>query len=92
MYVRMLTYEGDHTGDFLAAYDAGSLPGITDAVGFRSSHAMTEEAGRSAVILSLWRSRDDCLTYHSSLAYRKHVERAFHTVRGDLTVRLFNTV
>jgi heme-degrading monooxygenase HmoA len=81
-----------NVGEFSEIYHAEVLPRLQEAPGFRSASLMIEDGGRMAVSLTVWDSRDDCLTYHSSLAYREFVERTHHLLKGNLVVKLFETM
>lgn len=94
MYARMIIGEASHDGqiqEFAGIYHSEVLPRLMDEDGFQSANLMIEEGGRMAVSLTLWGSRDDCLKYHSSLAYREFVEKTRHLLNGDLVVKLFRT-
>ncbi len=92
MYARMVIGDEVDVDAFSSIYHSEILPQLERATGFRSAHLMIEDGGRMAISLTLWNSRDDCLQYHSSLAYRKFVEKAHHVLKGQLVVKLFETV
>ena len=48
-----------------------------------------EEDGRMAISLTVWRTREDCLKYHSSRAYRRFVNLTQHLLVGHFVVKLF---
>ena len=92
MYARMVIGEAisdDQVREFTRIYTTEVLPELQKASGFDSARLMIEEDGRMAVSLTLWKSREDCLTYHSSRAYRQFVARTQHLLLGDFVVKLF---
>jgi len=95
MYARMVIGEAAHQdqmAEFAGIYHSDVLPKLEAERGFESANLMIEEGGRMAVSLTVWSSRDDCLRYHSSLAYREFVEKTRHLLSGGFVVRLFRTV
>jgi heme-degrading monooxygenase HmoA len=92
MYVRMVIGDEVQMAEFSDIYHTEVLPRLQDAPGFRDANLMVEDGGRMAISLTLWETRDDCLKYHTSLAYRQFVERTHHLLGGDLIVKLFETV
>ena len=92
MYARMVigeTASEDQIQEFARIYTSDVLPKLKDESGFESARLMVEEDGRMAVSLTLWKSRDDCLKYHSSRAYRQFVAKTQHLLVGDFVVKLF---
>ncbi len=92
MYARMVIGEAvseDQVREFARIYSAEVLPELQKAPGFDSARFMVEEDGRMAVSLTLWKTRDDCLQYHSSRSYRHFVARTQHLLVGDFVVKLF---
>ena len=51
---------------------------------------LVEEGGRMVILIMDWRNRQDCLTYHSSKAYRQFIAGTQHMLVGDYVVKLFN--
>ena len=51
---------------------------------------LVEEGGRMVILITDWRNRQDCLTYHSSKAYRQFIAGTQHMLVGDYVVKLFN--
>ncbi len=95
MYARMVIGEAiheDQVSDFVRIYESEVLPKLHDEPGFRSANFMIEDGGRMAISLTLWQSQEDCLKYHSSMAYRQLVEKTQHLLKGNFVVRLFRTV
>ena len=95
MYVRMVIGEAVHkeqVTEFAGIYHSEVLPKLQQEPGFQSANLMIEDGGRMAVSLTAWNSREDCLKYHSSLAYREFVEKTHHLLTGDFVVKLFNAV
>ena len=92
MYARMVigeTCSEDQIQEFARIYTSDVLPKLKDESGFEAARLMVEEDGRMAVSLTLWKSRDDCLKYHSSRAYRQFVAKTQHLLVGDFVVKLF---
>jgi heme-degrading monooxygenase HmoA len=50
---------------------------------------MVEEGGNMAVSLTVWKTREDCLRYHSSRSYRQFVARTQHLLAGNFVVKIF---
>ena len=95
MYARMVigeTINDDQVQEFARIYSSEVLPELTKAAGFESARLMVEEDGRMAVSLTVWKTRDDCLQYHSSRAYRQFVAKTQHLLVGEFVVKLFRGV
>jgi heme-degrading monooxygenase HmoA len=92
MYARMVIGEAisdEQVREFAHVYTIDVLPKLKDEPGFQSARLMVEEGGRMAVSLTLWKTRHDCLKYHSSRAYRQFVAKTQHLLVGDFVVKLF---
>ena len=92
MYARMVIGEAiseEQVQEFASIYTSDVLPKLKDEPGFQSARLMVEEGGRMAVSLTLWKTRDQCLNYHSSRSYRQFVSRTQHLLVGDFVVKLF---
>ena len=92
MYARMVIGEAiseEQVREFARIYDAEMLPQLVKEPGFESGRFMTEDGGNMAVSLTVWKSREDCLHYHSSRSYRQFVARTQHLLIGDFVVKLF---
>ena len=92
MYARMVIGEAvseDQVREFARIYKEEVLPGLRNEPGFDSAKLMVEECGRMAVSLTLWKTRNDCLQYHSSRSYRQFVARTQHLLVGEFVVKLF---
>jgi len=92
MYARMVIGEAiseEQVREFAHIYISDVLPKLKDEPGFQSARLMIEEGGRMAVSLTIWKTRDDCLNYHSSRCYRQFVSRTQHLLVGDFVVKLF---
>ena len=50
---------------------------------------LVEEGGRMVILITDWPNRQDCVTYHSSRAYRQFVAGTQHMLVGDYVVKLF---
>ncbi len=92
MYARMVIGEAIsdlQVREFARIYTSEVLPDLQSESGFDSAKLMVEEGGRMAVSLTLWKTRDDCLKYHSSRAYRQFVAKTQHLLVGEFVVKLF---
>jgi len=92
MYARMVIGEAIsevQIHEFARIYTSEVLPELTNAPGFSSARLMVEEDGRMAVSLTLWKTREDCVRYHCSRAYRQFVAKTQHLLIGDFVVKLF---
>ena len=92
MYARMVIGEAisdPQVQEFARIYTSEVLPDLRSQPGFDSAKLMVEEGGRMAVSLTLWKTRDDCLKYHSSRAYRLFVATTQHLLVGEFVVKLF---
>jgi heme-degrading monooxygenase HmoA len=92
MYARMVIGEAfgeQQVREFTRIYMSEVLPQLKDETGFETARLMVEEGGRMAVSLTVWKTRDDCLRYHSGRAYRQFVAKTQHLLVGDFVVKLF---
>ncbi len=62
---------------------ATEIPGI---VGYS---ILVEEGGLMVVLITDWRNRQDCLTYHASKSCRQLVASTQHMLVGNYVVKLF---
>ena len=95
MYARMVIGEVNNeqqVQEFARIYTAELLPELEHEPGFASARLMVEEDGRMAVSLTLWKTREDCVRYHCSRAYRQFVARTQHLLIGDFVVKIFRDV
>jgi heme-degrading monooxygenase HmoA len=84
--------DDDQVREFARIYTSEVLPELKSEPGFSSAQLMIEEGGTMAVSLTVWKTRDDCLRYHSSRSYRQFVARTQHLLVGDFVVKLFKGV
>jgi heme-degrading monooxygenase HmoA len=92
MYARMVIGEAlseEQVNEFSRIYQAEVLPGLANESGFGSASLMVEEGGSMAVSLTLWKTREDCLRYHSSRSYRQFVAKTQHLLAGNFVVKIF---
>ena len=92
MYARMVIGEANNEAqvqEFARIYTSEVLPELEKEAGFASALLMVEEDGRMAVSLTLWNTREDCVKYHCSRAYRQFVARTQHLLVGDFVVKIF---
>jgi heme-degrading monooxygenase HmoA len=93
MYARMVIGEAlseEQVGEFARIYRSDLLPALARETGFESASFMIEEGGNMAVSLTVWKTREDCLRYHSSRSYRSFVGRTQHLLAGQFVVKIFN--
>jgi len=90
-YVRMVIGEvvtDEAVSEFLKIWN--ERPKVArNEPGFIEVRLMTEEGGRMVVIETVWATRDHCLRYHWSRAYRQLVAKTQHLLVGDFVVKLF---
>lgn len=79
----------DQVQEFAKIYNNEILPQLKNEPGFDSANFIVEEGGRMAVSLTMWKTRDDCLKYHSSRTYRQFVGKTQHLLVGEFVVKLF---
>ena len=92
MYARMVIGEAnseEQIQEFARIYTEEVLPELEKEPGFASARLMVEEDGRMAVSLTVWSTREDCVKYHCSRAYRQFVARTQHLLIGEFVVRIF---
>ena len=92
MYARMVIGEAvseEQVREFARIYKDEVLPSLEMEPGFNSAWLMIEDGGNMAVSLTMWKTRDDCLHYHSSRSYRQFVARTQHLLLGNFVVKLF---
>jgi heme-degrading monooxygenase HmoA len=92
MYARMVIGEAnseEQVREFARIYTNEVLPELEKENGFASASLMVEEGGHMAVSLTLWKTRDDCIRYHCSRAYRQFVAKTQHLLVGEFVVKLF---
>jgi hypothetical protein len=92
MYARMVIGEAlsdEQVREFSRIYRAEVLPTLAHEAGFESASLMVEEGGNMAISLTLWKTREDCLRYHSSRSYRQFVTRTQHLLAGNFVVKIF---
>src|SRR5262245_14215094 len=92
MYARMVIGEAsnpEQVREFMRIYTAEVLPELKREPGFESGRLMIEDGGNMAISLTLWKTREDCLRYHSSRSYRQFVSKTQHLLVGSFVVKLF---
>ena len=92
MYARMVIGEAnseEQVQEFARIYTSEVLPELEKEPGFASARLMVEEDGRMAVSLTLWQTREDCVRYHCSRAYRRFVALTQHLLIGEFVVKIF---
>ena len=66
-------------------------PKICKEPGILRSDILFEEGGRMAIVITTWNTREDCLRYHTSRAYRQFIAQTQHPLIGDFVVKLFRS-
>ena len=92
-YVRMVigeTVTDEAVAEFLKIWTEEVEPLLPSERGFVESRVLTEEGGRLVLIETVWATRDDCLRYHCSRAYRRLIATTQHLLVGDFAVKLFH--
>ena len=92
MYARMVIGEAlseSQVVEFTRIYTADVLPGLERESGFDSACLMVEDGGNMAISLTVWKTREDCLKYHSSRSYRQFVSKTRHLLAGNWVVKIF---
>jgi heme-degrading monooxygenase HmoA len=95
MYARMVIGQAvsdEQVQEFARAYASEVLPQLEKEAGFDSARFLVEEGGTMAVSLTVWKSREHCLKYHSSRSYRQFVAKTQHLLVGDFVVKLFKSI
>ena len=90
-YVRMVigeTVTDEAFAAFLTIWD-DEAQHMQAERGFIEARLLTEEGGRLLVIETVFATRDACLRYHCSRAYRQFVARTQHLLVGNFVVKLF---
>ena len=94
MYVRMVigvAVSDDQLRQFRSIFKEEIEPDLKKRPGVVGTEFMWEDGGNMVIILTTWDSRDRCLQYHSSRAYRQFVAKTQHVVLGNFVVKLFRT-
>jgi hypothetical protein len=94
MYARMVIGEAlseEQVGEFSRIYQSDVLPDLARETGFENASFLIEEGGNMAVSLTTWKTREDCLRYHSSRSYRQFVVKTQHLLAGQFVVKIFKT-
>ena len=81
----------DQLRQFHSIFKEEIEPDLKKEPGVVRTELMREEGGNMAIILTTWDSRDHCLRYHSSRAYRQFVAKTQHLLLGSFVVKLFRT-
>ena len=90
-YVRMVIGEATTdaaVAEFLKTWNYESQH-MQAEPGFIEARLMTEEGGYMILIETTWETREACLKYHCSRAYRQLVAKTQHLLVGDFVVKLF---
>jgi len=90
-YLRMVigeVYADSLITDFLKIWN-DEQTSFANEHGFIEARLITEEDGRMIVIETVFTTRDDCLRYHASRAYRQFVAKTQHLFVGSFVVKLF---
>ena len=92
MYARMVIGEANNeeqVQEFARIYTSEVLPELEKESGFAGARLLVEEDGRMAVSLTVWKTREDCVRYHCSRAYRRFVALTQHLLIGEFVVKIF---
>jgi quinol monooxygenase YgiN len=75
--------------EFQSLYKEEIEPELMRQPGCISPALLVEEGGRLVVVFTIWGSREGCLRYAGSDAYRQFVSKSRHLLVGDYVVKLF---
>lgn len=92
MYVRMVIGEAISEGqlrEFRSIYKEEIEPALLQEPGCTSPGLLFEEGGRMVIVWTMWDTREHCLRYHSSRAYRQFIAKTQHMLVGDFVVKVF---
>src|SRR3989338_8576292 len=92
MYARFLIGEltsEEELKEFGEIYEAEIVPALRIVPGFLQSELLLEEGGRMILVITLWKTRDDCLAFHSSRTNRQMIAKTQHLLVGEFVVKLF---
>jgi quinol monooxygenase YgiN len=92
MYCRMVIGEAissDQARQFQSMFMQEIRSEILKEEGNLGVDFMVEDAGNMVIVLTRWDSRESCLKYHASRAYRQLVTKTQHLLVGDFVVKLF---
>ena len=92
MYARFLIGEltsEEELKEFGEIYEAEIMPALRIVPGFLQSELLIEEGGRMILVITLWKTRGDCLTFHSSRTHRQMIAKTQHLLVGEYVVKLF---
>ena len=90
-YVRMVigeTVSDEAVAEFLNIWNDDAQHMQAER-GFIEARLMIEEGGRMVLVETVFATRDDCLRYHCSRAYRRLIATTQHLLVGDFVVKLF---
>ena len=62
---------------------------LRDVPGVNGHSILAEEGGLMVILITDWQSRQDCVAYHASRAYRQLVASTQHLLVGCYVVKLF---
>ncbi len=88
MYVRMVIGEAisdEQAKEFQRIVSEEDFSGQ----GYQGIQFLHEDGGNMLIVITSWTTRDDCLQYHSSRAYRRFVAKTQHLLLGNFVVKLF---
>lgn len=94
MFARMVIGEAindDQLREFRTIFKEEIESAILKEPGIKTAGLLTEDGGNMAVVLTGWDTREHCLQYHYSRAYRQFVAKTQHLLVGDFVVKLFRT-
>ena len=95
MYARMVigqTVSDEQLREFKRIYEIDLVHAIEQEPGYLKQSLLIEEDGCMAVSLTVWSTRQDCLRFNSSRAYRQFVRKTQHLLVGEFVVKLFSEV
>ena len=91
-YTRMVIGEclsEEQLREFSKIFGDSVLPRLTDEPGFAGAQLLVEEGGNMVILVTTFKTREDCLRYHSSRSYRQFVAGTQHLLAGNFVVKIF---
>lgn len=92
MYTKMIigqTISDEQLREFMRIYESDFVRVIEQESGYLKQSLVIEEDGGMAVSITVWETRQDCLRFNSSRAYRQFVRKTQHLFVGELVVKSF---
>ena len=92
MYCRMVIGEAispDQLNTLQSLFTEEIRSEIAKEEGNIGANFMVEDGGNMMIVVTHWTTRENCLKYHCSRAYRQFVAKTQHLLIGDFVVKVF---